>query len=74
MLTYSANDKAYRVWEMTNYEQLYRLPEEEHREPNPNPNPIPNPNPNPNPDPNPNPGPEVRNAPPGRGTTINIKD
>ena len=28
VLTYSANDKAYRVWEMTNYEQLYRLPEE----------------------------------------------
>ena len=29
MLTYSAHDKAYRVWEMTNYEPLYDLPEEE---------------------------------------------
>ena len=29
VLTYSAQDKAYRVWEMTNYEPLYDLPEEE---------------------------------------------
>ena len=50
VLTYSANDKAYRVWEMTNYEQLYRLPEEAITE-NPNPNTNTNTNPNPNPDP-----------------------
>ena len=29
MLTYSANDKTYRVWDMTNYDELYRLPEDE---------------------------------------------
>ena len=29
VLTYSANDKTYRVWDMTNYDELYRLPEGE---------------------------------------------
>jgi WD40 repeat protein len=29
VLTYSANDKTYRVWDMTNYEELYQLPEDE---------------------------------------------
>ena len=29
MLTYSANDKTYRVWDMTNYDELYKLPEDE---------------------------------------------
>ena len=29
VLTYSANDKTYRVWDMTNYDELYQLPEDE---------------------------------------------
>jgi WD40 repeat protein len=29
VLTYSANDKTYRVWDMTNYDELYKLPEDE---------------------------------------------
>ena len=29
VLTYSAQDKAYRVWEMTNYDLLYTLPDED---------------------------------------------
>ncbi|KAL1503139.1 hypothetical protein AB1Y20_011201 [Prymnesium parvum] len=29
VLTYSAKDKAYRVWEMTNYELLYTLPDDD---------------------------------------------
>mmetsp|Transcript_71884 Transcript_71884/g.119662 ORF Transcript_71884/g.119662 Transcript_71884/m.119662 type:complete len:439 (-) Transcript_71884:187-1503(-) len=29
ILTYSAQDKAYCVWDMTNYEELYRLPDDD---------------------------------------------
>ena len=29
MLTYSAQDKTYRVWDMTNYDELYKLPEDD---------------------------------------------
>ena len=29
VLTYSAQDKAYRVWEMTNYELLFTLPDDD---------------------------------------------
>ena len=31
VLTYSAQDKAYRVWEMTNYDLLYTLPDDDVR-------------------------------------------